>query len=186
MMNLPLKSDLYEQLQALPENLTGEILNNQLHTMPRPSGRHALAETALVSGLYQSYGRSSSGWWLLVEPEIHFKINAEIAVPDIAGWRRERLPTLPETPGFTVVPDWLGEMLSPSTKNKDRGTKMPLYARYGLPFVWLVDPLEKTLAAYELIEQQWQLLGQWQGQTQVFVKPFEGIMIELKALWGES
>ncbi len=186
MMNLQLKSDLYEQLQALSENLTGEILNNQLHTMPRPSGRHALAETALVSGLYQSYGRGSGGWWLLVEPEIHFRINAEVAVPDIAGWRRARLPTLPETPRFTVAPDWLCEILSPSTKNKDRGIKMPLYARYGVPFVWLVDPLEKTLEAYELIEQQWQLLGQWQGQAQVFVKPFEGIMIELKELWGES
>lgn len=182
------RPNLYEQLQQLPESLTGEVIHGQLHAVPRPSWTHGQVETALSSDLYQAFGsgkRGFGGWWIVVEPEIHFVVNQEIMVPDIAGWRRERLPKPTATQKITTVPDWVCEILSPSTKSKDCGVKMPLYAHYGVAFAWLVDPLAKTLEALELVEENWLLLGQWSGDDQVTAKPFSEISIFLSDLWGE-
>ncbi len=182
------KFTLYEQLQQLPAHLTGELLNGQLHAVPRPSWAHGQVETALSSDLHQAYGRGRGGlggWWIIIEPEIHFVVNQEIMVPDIAGWRRERLPKPSATQKITTVPDWICEILSPSTKSKDREVKMPLYAHYGVSFAWLVDPLARTLEALECVAGNWQLLGQWSEDDQVTVKPFSEISIFLSDLWGE-
>src|SRR5690606_24821780 len=122
------QNTLYDTLVALPEGITGEILEGQLHTQPRPSGRHARAESALHSKLFRGYDEGDGGpggWWILIEPELHFVRDREVAVPDIAGWRRARLPRLPDDQPFEVVPDWLCEILSPSTESKDRRIKMP-------------------------------------------------------------
>ena len=135
--------DRYAQLENLPENLSGELIHGQLYTQPRPAGPHAGAGSGLGGELYGPYHRGRGGpggWWILDEPEIHFIRDTEVLVPDLAGWRREWLPRLPRDHRFEVTPDWVCEILSPSTARKDRILKMPVYARYGVPYVWLVGP----------------------------------------------
>jgi len=178
---------LYDRLMALPEGLTGEVLNGQLHAQPRPSGPHMGVESALQIELGGPFDRGRSGpggWRILVEPEIHFVRDQEVCVPDLAGWRRARLPQLPRDQRFEVVPDWVCEILSPSTESKDRQIKMPIYARYGVGFVWLVDPLKQTLEAYELDEGDWLGLGTWGGVETVTAPPFDAVKLALRDLWA--
>jgi Uma2 family endonuclease len=127
-MQLALQPTLYELLEALPEGLTGEILDGQLHTIPRPSGRHGRASTILTTRLFDPYdqGRGGpGGWWIFVEPEVHFVRDREVVVPDLAGWKRQRMPNPPDDQRFEVAPDWVCEILSPSTESKDRKIKRP-------------------------------------------------------------
>jgi Uma2 family endonuclease len=178
---------LYDRLMDLPEGLTGEILNGQLHAQPRPSGPHMGVESALQIELGGPFDRGRGGpggWRILVEPEIHFVRDQEVCVPDLAGWRRGRLPQLPRDQRFEVVPDWVCEILSPSTESKDRQIKMPIYARYGVGFVWLIDPLKQTLEAYVLEEGEWRRLGTWGGGETVAVPPFDAVQLALRDLWA--
>jgi Uma2 family endonuclease len=187
-MKMAPSDDLYAQLEALPENLTGEIINGHLYTQPRPAGPHAEAESGLEIDIGSAYHRGRGGpggWWILTEPEIHFIRDTEVLVPDLAGWRRERMPRLPRDHRFEVVPDWVCEILSPSTARKDRVTKMPVYARYGVPYLWLVDPLAHTLEAFALHDGRWTVIGLFQEQDAVSVEPFTEIALELGALWIE-
>jgi Uma2 family endonuclease len=181
------KPSLYQQLLALPEGLTGEIINGQLRTHPRPAWPHGLAGSRLGADIEAPYGRGRGGpggWWIIDEPEVHFVLDTEIAVPDIAGWRRERMPTPPEGHKIEVVPDWVCEIFSPSTKSTDREEKMPMYARYGVRFAWLVDPKTHTLEAYELVAASWRPLGVFRDDDMVSVAPFDAIVIRLADLWG--
>ena len=181
--------DRYAQLENLPENLTGELINGQLHTQPRPAGPHAGAGSGLGGELYGPYHRGRGGpggWWILDEPEIHFIRDTEVLVPDLAGWRRERLPRLPRDHRFEVTPDWVCEILSPSTARKDRVLKMPVYARYGVPYLWLVDPLAHTLEAFALRDGRWTVIGLFQEQEAVSVEPFNEMVLELGGLWVET
>ena len=126
---------LYDQLINLPETLTGEILNGQLHTQPRPVGPHALTGSSLgdeLVGPFQKGRGGPGGWWIIDEPEVHFVRDVEVAVPDMAGWKRERMPSVPRDHRFEVVPDWVCEILSASTASKDREIKMPLHAAHGV------------------------------------------------------
>jgi len=177
---------LYEQLEALPEGLTGEILDGQLHTQPRPSWPHTLAGSVLgadLVGPFQQGRGGPGGWWIIDEPELHFIRDTEVAVPDLAGWRRERMPHPPRGHRVTVVPDWVCEILSSSTESKDRKIKMPIYARYGVAYAWLVDPLERTLEAYALTGGDWREIGRFAGGDRVSVAPFDAIAIDLADLW---
>jgi Uma2 family endonuclease len=180
------QSSLYEELCLLPEGMVGEILDGQLHAQPRPSGRHGLAEGGLsvrIGGAF-GYGGGPGGWWIIPEPEVHFIRDQEVAVPDLAGWRRERMPKVPDEHRFEVTPDWVCEILSPSTQRKDRAIKLPLYARYGVPYAWLVDPDAHILEAYELRDGLWVLLATLQEADPVQVKPFDAIEFALSDLWG--
>lgn len=186
-MQLADSYSLYDRLTALPEGLTGEILNGQLHAQPRPSGSHMGVESALQIELGGPFDRGRGGpggWRILVEPEIHFVRDQEVCVPDLAGWRRGRLPQLPTDQRFEVVPDWVCEILSPSTESKDRQIKMPIYARYGVGFAWLVDPLKQTLEAFALEEGDWRQLGTWRGDETVAVSPFDAVQLALRDLWA--
>jgi Uma2 family endonuclease len=177
---------LYKQLEALPEGLTGEILDGQLYAHPRPSGRHALAASSLgadLAGPFQ-FGRGGpGGWWIIDEPELHFVHDAEVDVPDLAGWRRERMPRLPDDHRFTVVPDWVCEILSKSTASVDREVKMPIYARFGVAYAWLVDPGTYTLEAYVLDGGTWREIGRYAGAEPVSVAPFDAVTFNLGDLW---
>ena len=176
----------YDDLCGLPEGITGEILDGQLYTQPRPSGRHALAGGGLsvrIGGAF-GFGGGPGGWWIIPEPEVHFIRDAEVAVPDLAGWRRERMPAVPDDHRFEVVPDWVCEILSPSTQRKDRAVKLPLHARYGVEFAWLVDPDAHTLEAYELRDGLWVLIATLQEDDPVRVRPFDAIEFALSDLWG--
>jgi Uma2 family endonuclease len=180
------KPILYAQLEALPEGLTGEILNGQLHTQPRPSGPHAVAGSSLTAELnlpFQKGRGGPGGWWIVAEPEIHFVRDSEVAVPDLAGWKRERMPMPPQDHRFEVIPDWVCEILSPATASKDREIKMPLYAHYVVPYAWLVDPMARTLEAYKLEAGVWHEIGRFGGAEQVVVPPFEAVTLDLEGLW---
>ncbi|MCP5420106.1 MAG: Uma2 family endonuclease [Gammaproteobacteria bacterium] len=177
---------LYERLMALPDTQVGEIIDGVLHTQPRPAGPHAIAERGLnidLGGPFDMGRGGPGGWWILVEPEVHFVRDTEVAVPDLAGWRRERMPTIPDDHRFEVVPDWVCEILSPSTRKKDRILKLPLYARYGVAYTWLVDPLERTLEAFELRDGHWVLIATLEDAEPVSVPPFDAITFALSDLW---
>jgi len=177
---------LYETLEALPEGVTGEILNGQLYTQSRPSGLHGQVALDLAIGVGAPYGKGiggPGGWWICPEPELHFVRDTEVAVPDLAGWRHERMPYLPEGHRFEVVPDWVCDILSPSTKKKDRETKMPLYACYGVQYAWLIDPVKHVLEVYQLDTGTWVEIGRFAGANQVRVPPFKAVFIDLKGLW---
>ncbi len=180
------KFSLYDQLLALPETLTGEILNGQLHTQPRPSGPHGRATTRLDRTIGRSYDDGEGGpggWWIFVEPEVHFVRDIELTVPDLAGWRRERMPDIPQGHRFEVVPDWVCEILSHSTASKDREIKMPIYAHYGIRHAWLVDPGARTMEAFELRGDSWVEIGHYSGKDTVSLAPFDAVSIELGKLW---
>lgn len=177
---------LYDQLEALPEGLTGEILNGRLHAQPRPSGPHGRAAVVLDRIIGRSYddGEGPGGWWLFIEPEVHFVRDLEVAVPDLAGWRRAKMPKIPRDQRFEVVPDWVCEILSPSTSSKDREIKMPMYARYQVPYAWLVDPTRRTLEAFGLDGEEWRLLASASGEDTIRVAPFDALHLDLRRLWS--
>jgi Uma2 family endonuclease len=175
---------LYEEFLAVPEHLIAEIISGTLRTQPRPASRHARAATRLTGALYpfdRAMSGEPGGWIILDEPEL--RLHGHILVPDLAGWRRERMPELPDTPFFELAPDWVCEVLSPSTAATDRAEKMPIYAGAEVHHVWLLDPLAKTLEAFTLDGGAWRVLGTWRGEARVRVSPFEALELELAALW---
>jgi Uma2 family endonuclease len=177
---------LYDAIEGLPEGVTGELINGQLHTQPRPNARHASASSGLgwaLSGPYRYGSGGPGGWWIIDEPEVHFVRNQEVLVPDLAGWRRERMPTLPEDQRFEVVPDWICEILSPATASKDREVKLPVYAHYGVAYAWLVDPAEEALTAYQRDDESWQELARFSGEDRVTAAPFPEADFRVADLW---
>jgi len=186
-MHARVRPSLYEQLQALPDGLIGEILDGQLHTQPRPTGTHAYAASMLGADLIQPFDKGRGGpggWWIIDEPELHFLFDVEVDVPDIAGWRRARMPKLPDGHRFTVIPDWVCEILSPSTESKDREIKMPIYARFGVAHAWLVDPRKRILETYDLVGGAWEESGRYSGQDSVRAAPFDAVALALDDLWA--
>lgn len=181
----PPRGDTYEDLLKLPDNLVGEIVSGQLVTSPRPSTTHAFAAMGLIIsvGAPFHFGNGGPGGWvILAEPELH--LGKDILVPDLAGWRVERMPVRPVEPFLELPPDWVCEILSPSTARFDRVEKMPVYAQHGVPHLWLIDPMARTLEAYALEGNRWVLLGAHGGDEVVRVVPFDAVGIELGRLWG--
>lgn len=175
----------YEDLLALPEHVVGEIVDGELFASPRPSPRHANASTGIsvdVGGPFHRGRGGPGGWWILVEPEIH--LGSDVLVPDLAGWKRERMPVLPETAWFELTPDWVCEVISPSTGRLDRVRKLPIYARESVPFAWLVDPISRTLEVFKLEGDRWLLLATQGGDDVVRVEPFDAIEIRLEGWWS--
>jgi Uma2 family endonuclease len=178
----------YDDLVALPEHLVGEIVDNELWASPRPAPRHSWAEGQLMVELGAAARKGGSGgprgWKILPEPELHF--GRQVVVPDLAGWRRERLPRLPEKAYFELAPDWLCEVLSPSTARLDREKKLRVYAEAGVGHVWLVDPLARTLEVLRRAAASWTILATHAGRDLVCVEPFEGVELSLARLWEDE
>ncbi|MCO6440316.1 MAG: Uma2 family endonuclease [Nitrococcus mobilis] len=175
---------LYEAIEALPDGVVGELINGQLYTQPRLSGRHALTASNLGADLVNPFSRGRGGpggWWIIDEPEVHLVRDAEVLVPDLAGWRRERMPHIPDDQRFTVVPDWVCEILSPSTASKDREVKLPMYARYGVRHAWLIDPMARRLEVLALENGQWVTVASFGDEGPICAPPFE--VISLDAPW---
>lgn len=174
----------YDELLRVPAHLVAEIVAGVLHTSPRPAARHALSSSILGSDLINPFGRGRGGpggWHILNEPELH--LGADVLVPDMAGWRRERMPEVPDVAAFTIAPDWVCEVLSPSTARLDRAEKLPVYAREGVTHVWLVDPVLKTLEVLRREAGSWLLVKVWSGDVAVRAEPFDAIELDLSALW---
>ncbi len=177
----------YEDVLAAPRHLVAEVIDGVLHMNPRPAMPHAAATTALGEELGPPFKRARGGpggWILLDEPELH--LGADILVPDLGGWRRERLPTLTDdAPFLTLAPDWICEVLSPSSAKVDRTEKLPIYAREGVRYAWVVDPLARTLEALRLESGRWLIVGAWRDDARVRAEPFDAIELDLAILWAD-
>jgi len=175
----------YEDLLAVPDTKVAEIIHGVLHVQPRPASPHARASSRLgakLGGPFDLGEGGPGGWILLDEPELH--LHGDVLVPDLAGWRRERMPELPDAAAFELPPDWVCEVLSPSTTTTDRAEKLPIYARERVAHAWLVDPLAKLMEAYRLDAGRWLLLGAWRDDARVRAEPFDAIELELASLWA--
>ena len=174
----------YDDLVALPDNMVAEIVGGELHSSPRPAPRHAMAEGAigaLIAPPFQ-FGRGGpGGWWILPEPELH--LGAAVLVPDYAGWRRTRMPSVPVTAYFPLAPDWVCEIISPSTAALDRARKVALYAREQVGHAWLIDPIVRTLEVLRLEAGRWVIVSTHAGDVTVCAEPFAEIEIALADLW---
>jgi len=174
----------YEDLVKLPDNLVAEIVNGELHASPRPAPPHAIAGSglhlAIGSPFHQGRG-GPGGWWILYEPELH--LGKDILVPDIAGWRRTRMPSAPQTAYFPLAPDWVCEVLSPSTVSLDRTRKLAIYAREQVAHAWLVDPIARTLEVLRLDAGRWTIVSSHAGDETVRAEPFAEIELALPDLW---
>jgi Uma2 family endonuclease len=174
-------------LDALPRTWRGEIIDGTLYAFPRPRARHARAESRLFGDLDGPFDRGRGGpggWRILIEPGIELERAAELS-PDIAGWRRERLPRLPSKDAIRVVPDWICEVLSPSTRGYDQLVKRPLYAQIGVRHLWYVDPGPRVLTVSRLEQGRWVELGTHGPGDKVRAEPFEDVELELDA-WFEG
>ena len=177
----------YADIESLPPHVTGQILFGVLYTQARPATPHAHASSVLtmdVGGPFHRGRGGPGGWIILDEPELHF--GEDVLVPDIAGWRRERMPELPKAAFLTLAPDWVCEVLSPSTSALDRGDKLKVYAREGVPWVWLVDPAGRTLEVLSLDGASYRILDVLSGDKPVRARPFDAIELELTAVFPSS
>ena len=174
----------YRDVLDAPAHQVAEIVDGTLHTHPRPAPPHAVATSYLEIELGAPFSKGRGGpggWWIIFEPELH--LGEDILVPDLAGWRRERMPDLPDSAYFILAPDWVCEVLSASTRRLDLHGKRPVYAREGVAHLWLVDPTDRTLEAFELREGEWVLIGTAKDDEPVSVRPFDAITFSLGDLW---
>lgn len=177
----------YDDLLRLPERMVAEIVDGELHASARPAFRHAHAGSALASLLFAPFHRAlggPGGWWIVYEPELH--LAADVLVPDWAAWLRTRMPDLPEGAFTSLPPDWVCEILSPSTAALDRAKKLAVYAREGVPNAWLINPTARTLEVLQLESGRWSILATYAGRETVRAAPFADVEIPLAVIWGEE
>lgn len=181
-----MKRATYEDVLNAPDHMIAEIIAGQLQLQPRPAGRHAAVTSALGEELGPPFKRGQGGpggWLILDEPELH--LDQDILVPDLAGWKRERLPGIGDEAYFVIAPDWLCEVLSPSSEKRDRTAKLRIYAREGISYVWLINPAQRTLEVLRLHEGKWLALGAYSDDDKVRTEPFEAFELNLGILWAD-
>ncbi len=178
------KGAAYDDLLAAPDDKIAQLIGGALHLHPRPSPRHALAAARLtgeLDGPFQMGRGGPGGWWILFEPEVH--IGDDVVVPDIAGWRRERLQKITDAAFIDLAPDFACEILSPATRRFDLGEKRDRYLSAGVGYLWIVDPDARTLEAFAATERGWLLLATLSGEAEASLPPFEAVAFPLAALW---
>ncbi len=174
----------YQDVLDAPQHMVAEVIDGKLYTHPRPAFPHAVASSGLGTRIKHAFDFGEGGpggWWILIEPELHF--GEDIVVPDIAGWRRERMPEPPNAAYTTLAPDWVCEVLSPSTRKLDLGGKQAVYARDGVGYIWFVDPSDRSLQAFELRDSNWVLIDTLFEDASVSLPPFDAISFSLCDLW---
>jgi Uma2 family endonuclease len=176
----------YRDVLDAPPHMVAEIVRGALHLQPRPAMRHGRASSRLGVRLggYDDDTLGPGGWWIVDEPELH--LGQDVLVPDLAGWRRERMPRFPRTAYATLAPDWVCEVLSPRTRQIDLGPKRDIYGEHGVGHLWLVDPDARTLEAFARQGGAWVLLGTLTGEAEVRMAPFEAAGFPLGALWPDD
>lgn len=176
----------YADLETLPEGVKGEIIDGELYVQPRPRARHSRAEVSIsrdLSGPYDVGRGGPGGWWILVEPGIEAPGSPEFS-PDVAGWRRERMPDLPDSSPISVVPDWVCEVLSPSTRGYDFVKKRPFYARIGVGWLWYVDLEARSVTVSRLAGGAWLEVAVHGDDERVRLEPFAEVEIDLALWWS--
>jgi Uma2 family endonuclease len=175
----------YADLYGIPEKSVGEILGGELYASPRQAYPHTFSASVLgvqLGGAFQLGINGPGGWLVLDEPEL--RMVDDVLVPDLGGWRREHLSTPPTGEYPAVAPDWVCEVLSPSTERIDRAKKLAIYAREGVAYAWLVEPLQQTLEVLRLESGRWSLLATRSARDRVRAEPFEAIELDLARLWA--
>jgi len=176
----------YEDLKKVPANRVAEILGGRLITHPRPAPKHAVASSSVGSKIAPPFHHGDGGpggWWILDEPELH--LGDHVLVPDLAGWRRENMPKIPETAWFETPPDWICEVISPSTARYDRLEKRDIYATFKVPYLWFIEPDNRTLEAFELQNEKWTLIATRANDDEIAIDPFAEVPFLLGALWPD-
>lgn len=171
----------------VPENLVAELIDGELYAWPRPAGPHARFSSALGMDIGTPYDRGRGGpggWWILDEPELHLGEN--VLVPDLAGWRRERMPEIPQDHRFVIEPDWVCEVISTATARVIRAKKTRIYAKCGLSWLWLVDPEQRTLEPLTLVDGFWTSRCAFTGNDVFRSDPFSEAEIDLASIWGPT
>jgi Uma2 family endonuclease len=175
----------YQDVLDAPPDIVAELVSGTLYQTPRPSTAHVAAASAIGEELGPPFKRGRGGpggWVILDEPELH--LGADILVPDLGGWRRERMPELPHAAFIELSPDWVCEVASPSTRRLDRGEKLRVYVEQGVRHVWLVEPLDQLLEVLELDRGAYRIVQTATGSTPVRLQPFDAIEFDLSALWA--
>ncbi|MYH58737.1 MAG: Uma2 family endonuclease [Boseongicola sp. SB0675_bin_26] len=174
----------YQDVLDSPPHMVAEVLAGTLHARPRPAMRHVWASSRLggrLDGPFGPDGSGPGGWWIVDEPELH--LGDDIVVPDLAGWGRETMPEYPDAAYCMIAPDWVCEVLSPSTRRIDLNEKRTIYARERVSHLWFVDPDARTLESFALRDGQWVLLATLADDASVALPPFDSISFPLDALW---
>lgn len=189
-MNEPLpqirRPATYQDVLDAPANMVAELVNGALHLQPRPAFRHGISGSRLgmeIGGPFDRGRGGPGGWWIIDEPELH--LGDDVVVPDLAGWRRERMPEAPDTAFVELAPDWVCEILSPGTRQFDLTEKRDVYGRAGVAHLWFVDPNARTLEAFANTDGVWSLLAALKDDDPVRQAPFDAIEFELSALWAD-
>jgi Uma2 family endonuclease len=174
----------YEDLLQVPDHLVAELIDGELYTSPRPASRHE----RVAGRLYRLLGNAfedgvggPGGWWIVFEPEL--RLGGDALVPDVAGWRMERFPEFPDVAAWTVAPDWVCEVLSPGTTKLDRLLKLPKYARQGVEYAWIAEPMARTIEVYQRLEDRMELIAVHTGDGPERIPPFDAIELPLDRLW---
>ncbi len=176
----------YADVLAAPRHLVAEVIAGELRLTPRPAGPHALVASVLGEELGPPFrrGRGGPGGWILLdEPELH--LGAEIVVPDLAGWRRERMPAVANVAYFDLAPDWICEVLSRSTEKADRAEKLGIYAAAGVAHAWLINPVVRTLEVLRRHDAHWLTIAVRKDDDRVHAEPFDAFELELNRLWAD-
>ena len=185
------KRATYQDVLDAPENMVAEVLDGELHLMPRPRRRHTRSASTLGAFLLTTFDlgiNGPGGWTILYEPELHLGPEPDIVVPDLAGWREGRLIDREDLdePFITVVPDWICEVLSPGTRRTDRMKKMPIFAREKVGHVWLADPAERSVEVFRFDGPRFTLVGTYGGDDAIRAEPFEAVEIPPDFIWGRQ
>jgi Uma2 family endonuclease len=181
----PVQTPTLADLEALPPGTVGEIIEGVLYTMTKPRARHQMMALAIGSDLRSPFGLGRGGpggWWIITEPGIELPNTPEVA-PDVAGWRRERMPELPVDEPLRVVPDWVCEILSKNTRRHDQLVKLPYYAKIGVAYHWLVDIEARVLTAQQLEAGRWLTIGVYGDETEARIEPFDAVTLNVADWW---
>jgi Uma2 family endonuclease len=164
--------------------LITEVIDGKLYASPQPAQQHAKVASRIgmiIGSAYDLGEGGPGGWWVVDKPELH--LDADILVPDLGGWRRDRMPEYPETSGCNIVPDWVCEVLAPTFGRVDRGRKAPAYARKNVEYLWLIDPLGEFIEVKHLKNGRWRDEGFFGGDDIVRAEPFADVEFNASTLW---